>query len=106
MRRGIQPGRRAARIEFDLETIDLLANIGHKPRFSYNPANRTGNHFCDISDRTGIRAHSPGWRLEFDLPKTLCELIQRRPGLGAANHVAVESNKVADGLRLQGMKRL
>jgi CDP-paratose 2-epimerase len=68
-----------------LETIDLLAEMGYRLRHSYNPVNRTGDHICYISDLTKIRAHFPDWRLEFDLPKILCEIVQRRRDLARRN---------------------
>jgi CDP-paratose 2-epimerase len=61
-----------------LETIDLLAEMGHKLRYSYNAVNRTGDHICYISDLAKIRSHFPDWRLEFDLPKILCGIVERR----------------------------
>jgi CDP-paratose 2-epimerase len=40
-----------------LETIEILESLGYKMRYSYNPANRMGDHICYISDLTKIRAH-------------------------------------------------
>ena len=68
-----------------LETVDLLADLGYKLRYSYTPANRMGDHICYISDLTKVRGHFPSWRLEFDLPKILCEIVQRRRELARRN---------------------
>lgn len=54
-----------------LETIDLLAAMGHKLKYTYKPDNRIGDHICYISDLSKIRLHFPNWKLEYDLPKII-----------------------------------
>jgi CDP-paratose 2-epimerase len=61
-----------------LETIDLLDDMGFKLKYSYNPANRLGDHICYISDLSKIRAHFPQWKLEYDLPAILSEIARQR----------------------------
>jgi CDP-paratose 2-epimerase len=54
-----------------LETIDLLAGMGYKLKYTYKPDNRIGDHICYISDLSKIRRHFPNWKLEYDLPKII-----------------------------------
>ena len=61
-----------------LETIDLLADMGLTLKHSYNPTNRIGDHICYISDLTKIRSHFPEWKLEYDLPKIIEAIAERR----------------------------
>jgi CDP-paratose 2-epimerase len=61
-----------------LETVDLLADMGFRLRYSYNPVNRVGDHICYISDLTKIRSHFPQWKLQYNLPKIISEIVERR----------------------------
>ena len=54
-----------------LETIDLLAERGYRLEYSYEPANRAGDHICYISDLTKIHSHFPKWRIEHSLPSIM-----------------------------------
>ena len=60
-----------------LETIDALAQLGHRLRYHYTDANRKGDHMCYISDLGKIRSHFPNWKLEYDLPRILEVIAQR-----------------------------
>lgn len=60
-----------------LETINLLVNMGYKLRYTYEQANRVGDHICYISDLTKIRAHFPQWELEYNILKTIAEIASR-----------------------------
>jgi CDP-paratose 2-epimerase len=60
-----------------LETIDLLEGLGYKTHYSYDPANRIGDHICYISDLTKIRAHFPNWRQEYRIGRIVEEIVQR-----------------------------
>jgi len=60
-----------------LETIELLQEMGYKMRYSYDPANRTGDHICYISDLTKIRSHFPKWRQEYRIERIVEEIVQR-----------------------------
>lgn len=63
-----------------LETIDLLAAMGYKLKYTYKPDNRIGDHICYISDLSKIRLHFPNWKLEYDLPKIIGGIAgARRP---------------------------
>ena len=63
-----------------LETIDALAAMGLKLRYTYKDMNRIGDHICYISDLRKLRAHFPNWKMQYDLPRILDEI--------AARHVA------------------
>lgn len=58
-----------------LETIDILAAMGHLLHWTYQEANRIGDHICYISDLSKLRAHFPGWDLEFPLARIFEELV-------------------------------
>jgi CDP-paratose 2-epimerase len=60
-----------------LETIDALDAMGFALDYDYSDRNRTGDHICYISDLTKIRSHYPEWRLEYDIPRILDELVQQ-----------------------------
>ena len=61
-----------------LETVDLLAGMGHKLNYSYNDTNRIGDHICYISDLTKVRSRFPGWRIEYDLSRIVAEIVERQ----------------------------
>jgi len=60
-----------------LETIDALAGMGLKLRYSYKDMNRTGDHICYISDLSKLWAHFPNWKMQYDLPRILDEIAAR-----------------------------
>lgn len=60
-----------------LETVDMLAALGHRLEYDYKPENRKGDHICYISDLTKLRAHFPEWHLEYDLPRIMDEIVSR-----------------------------
>lgn len=61
-----------------LETVDALAGMGLKLRYSYKDTNRTGDHICYISDLRKLRAHYPNWKMKYDLPRILDEIASRQ----------------------------
>lgn len=67
-----------------LETIDLLAGMGHKLKHKYRDESRIGDHICYISDLTKLKAHFPHWQLQYDLPEIIEETIQRQSALAFA----------------------
>jgi len=66
-----------------LETVDLLADLGFKLDYKYDNRNRAGDHICYISDLSKIRARYPGWKLEYDIPKILEEIVERQRSTGS-----------------------
>jgi CDP-paratose 2-epimerase len=63
-----------------LETIDALARMGFMLQHEYRDLNRRGDHICYISDLTKVKSHFPEWRLEYDLPRILDEIVDRHVG--------------------------
>src|ERR1035441_4842497 len=43
---------------------------------SYKPGNLVGYHICYISDLSKIYRHFPNWKLEYDLPRIIGEIVQ------------------------------
>src|SRR5438309_2569 len=60
-----------------LETVDLLAERGFYLDYEYRDQNRMGDHVCYISDLTKPCSHYPEWRLEYDLPRILDDIVKR-----------------------------
>ena len=58
-----------------LETMDMLAAMGHPLHWTYQESNRIGDHICYISDLSKLRAHFPDWKLEYSLERILKELV-------------------------------
>jgi CDP-paratose 2-epimerase len=58
-----------------LETIDLLAAMGHPLRWRYQEANRVGDHICYITDLRKIKDHFPTWTMQYTLERILEELV-------------------------------
>lgn len=58
-----------------LETVDMLAAMGHTLRWTYQEANRIGDHICYISDLSKLQTHFPEWRLEFSLERIVEQLL-------------------------------
>jgi len=61
-----------------LETIDILAGMGYRLRESYQDQNRIGDHICYISDLGKIHQHFPEWKMEYDIPRILAEIVERQ----------------------------
>ena len=60
-----------------LETVDALAAMGYRLAYEYTGQNRKGDHICYISDLSKLQSHYPDWKLEYDLPRILSEIVQR-----------------------------
>lgn len=60
-----------------LETVDALADMGLKLRYSYKDTHRVGDHICYVSDLSKLRAHFPRWKMQYDLPRILTEIVGR-----------------------------
>ncbi len=58
-----------------LETIEMLRQFGYRLEYDYVDQPRTGDHICYITDLSKIRAHFPDWRLSYDLPKIVDEIV-------------------------------
>ncbi len=60
-----------------LETVDALAGFGLKLRYSYQDTNRIGDHICYITDLRKLHEHFPKWKMQYDLPRILDEIVSR-----------------------------
>ncbi len=60
-----------------LETIDVLAAMGHSLSYRYEDESRIGDHICYISDIRKLQAHFPEWKLEYDLSRIFGEIVGR-----------------------------
>ena len=59
-----------------LEAIEKCQNFsGREMRWSYNEANRAGDHIWWISDIRRFQAHYSGWSVRYDLDAILCEIF-------------------------------
>jgi CDP-paratose 2-epimerase len=58
--------------------------MGFSLDYSYKDENRTGDHICYISDLTKIKSHFPRWRLTWELPALIEEIVKRYDVRGAA----------------------
>src|SRR5579863_10367483 len=61
-----------------LETVDMLQAMGLDLRFQYRDQNRVGDHICYMTDLRKIRAHFPGWKMEYDLRRILASIADRQ----------------------------
>ena len=59
-----------------LETIDLLKEMGYSLKHEYKDTNRKGDHICYISDLTKIKSHFSNWRLEYDVPGIISQMVE------------------------------
>ena len=60
-----------------LETVDALAAMGLKLKYSYQDVNRVGDHICYISDLSKLRRDFPKWQMQYNLPRILDEIVER-----------------------------
>jgi CDP-paratose 2-epimerase len=67
-----------------LETVAALRDMGFPLDYSYVDRNRIGDHICYISDLSKLKAHFPGWSLQYHLPMILDEMAARYSPLRAA----------------------
>jgi CDP-paratose 2-epimerase len=58
-----------------LETVDILAAMGHSLDWTYQESNRIGDHICYISDLAKIHGHFPQWKLQYSLDRIVEELV-------------------------------
>ena len=60
-----------------LEAIDLAQTIvGEEMDTTYVEQNRIGDHVWWIGDNGRFESHFPGWKMEYDVPRTMNEIYQ------------------------------
>ena len=67
-----------------LETVDALDAMGIRLQYDYQDENRKGDHICYISDLTKIRSHFPEWKIAYDIPRILSEMVARNAAPASA----------------------
>ncbi len=75
-----------------LETIESLRQMGFKLRYGLRDESRVGDHICYISELAKVRSHFPNWRIKYDLPKMLSEIVER---CGARRHPEIANGRTA-----------
>jgi CDP-paratose 2-epimerase len=59
-----------------LEAIALVQEMTGRPLdWVYSDTNRAGDHIWWVSDIRRFMAHYPGWGIQYDLPRTLREMV-------------------------------
>jgi CDP-paratose 2-epimerase len=61
-----------------LETVEILAEFGLRLNYLYKDQNRVGDHICYISDLTKIQSFFPDWKMAYDLPRIISEMVDCR----------------------------
>jgi CDP-paratose 2-epimerase len=60
-----------------IEAISLAQEIAGKPlSWSYEEANRVGDHVWWIGDNSKFENDYPGWKLEYNVPRILTEIYE------------------------------
>ena len=63
-----------------LETIAELDSRGFTLKWNYSDQARAGDHICYMSNMSKLRAHFPDWKLEYDLPHIIDDIIRHYAG--------------------------
>ncbi len=59
------------------ECVEMIAErTGKRPKLSYDPKNRIGDHICYYTDMSKFRNHFPGWTQEYSLADIVDEMIE------------------------------
>jgi CDP-paratose 2-epimerase len=59
------------------ECVELIfERTGKRPKMTYNPTNRIGDHICYYSDLTKFMSHDPGFKLEYSLGQIVDDIIE------------------------------
>ena len=60
-----------------IECVEMIHKVsGKRPRLSYNETARVGDHICYYSDLRKLKAHYPGWKKKYDLPRIIEEMVK------------------------------
>ncbi len=59
-----------------LECVEMIeARSGRRPRISYCPENRVGDHICYYSDLRKLREHYPDWEKRYSLQEIVEQMV-------------------------------
>jgi CDP-paratose 2-epimerase len=67
-----------------LETIEALKAMGYSLKYKFSDQNRIGDHICYISDLVKLKSHFPNWRITYDIPCILDEIVEQHSSLYVA----------------------
>lgn len=68
-----------------LECVTMIERrAGRRPKLTYNPTHRIGDHICYYTDMAKFRSHYPGWRQEYPLDRIIDEMVESVGALRAA----------------------
>jgi CDP-paratose 2-epimerase len=75
------------------EAIALCEKVAkRKLDWTYNEANRIGDHIWYISDMAKFRAHYPGWKQQYDLDALVLEMYEKNVERWLTENVPVSSS--------------
>src|SRR5687767_15114835 len=61
-----------------IECVEMIHKVsGKRPRLSYSETARVGDHICYYSDLRKLKAHYPGWKKKYDLPRIVEEMVRK-----------------------------
>jgi CDP-paratose 2-epimerase len=61
-----------------IEAIDICEELaGEELEWTYTDTNRIGDHIWWVSDTSRFASHYPEWRLEYDVPAILKDILDR-----------------------------
>src|SRR5205085_4579129 len=73
-----------------LEAIALCEEIaGQRLDWTYQPANRIGDHIWYVSDTAKFKNHYPGWHQQYDLRRLLDDIYEKNAERWQAEKAAV-----------------
>ena len=61
-----------------LETIEILAGLGYQLPYTISEKNRKGDHVCYISELSKIESHFPDWKIEFEVPAIVEQIVKHQ----------------------------
>lgn len=59
-----------------IECVELIAQLtGKRPKLSYNPTHRVGDHICYYTDMTKFKTHYPQWQQRYSLHDIIVDIV-------------------------------
>lgn len=67
-----------------IECVEAIAGAtGRRPKLSYSPTNRVGDHICYYTNMNKFRTHFPGWQQRYSLQAIIAEMVKGGSRLAA-----------------------
>ena len=54
--------------------------MGFTLDYRYDDGHRLGDHICYISDLSKTRKSFPAWKIEYDIPRIVSEIVEQNVG--------------------------